>query len=243
MRVVAWNCCGGFARKLGALMALAPDLAVVCEVRRADLAALPPDVRALWAGDPDAEGKGLAILAFNGWRLSPADAPCIERWYLPAIARRGRQRVRLVGVWTKPAQGYVTPTLRALDALEGFLAAGGPALMAGDFNQSVRWDPGKSPHRRFAHALARLEALGLKSAWTHHHRERHGAETQPTYFHRWSATEVFHIDYLFASRGLRRSLSAVEIGDHAQWAAAGLSDHAPVIATFGPGTPLAANTS
>ena len=246
MRIVAWNCCGGFARKLPALAALGPDLAVVCEVRRANLAALPADVTALWAGDPEAAGKGLAILAFNGWRLRPAAEPCGERWYLPAVARRDGRRLRLVGVWTQPAKDYVTPTLRALDALEGFLA-GGPALMAGDFNQSVRWDAKKSERRRFAHALARLKALGLVSAWHAHHRQAHGAEAQPTYFHRWSAADTYHIDYLFASRGLRRRLVGAQIGAHADWG--GLSDHAPVIidldwpppppAVLAPGTPVA----
>jgi endonuclease/exonuclease/phosphatase family metal-dependent hydrolase len=226
MRIVAWNCCGGFARKLPALLALDPDLAVVCEVRRADLAALPAEAAALWAGDPDAAGKGLAILAFKGWRLARAAEPCVERWYLPVVARRGGRRLRLVGVWTQPAKDYVTPTLRALDALAGFLAAG-PAVMAGDFNQSVRWDAKKSERRRFAHALARLQALGLKSAWHARYLQRHGAEVQPTYFHRWSAADTYHIDYLFASLGLRRRLARAEIGAHADWG--GLSDHAPVI--------------
>ena len=34
MRIVAWNCNGGFHRKAAALMALAPDIAVVSACRK-----------------------------------------------------------------------------------------------------------------------------------------------------------------------------------------------------------------
>ncbi|WP_340646195.1 endonuclease/exonuclease/phosphatase family protein [Phenylobacterium sp.] len=199
MRVVAWNCHDRLDRKLSGLMGLAPDIAVVSEVGEADLHALPQGVSAVWTGDPQG-GKGLAVLGFDGWGLTPAPS-CEERWFLPVTAVRQNQTLRVLGVWTLPAKDYVAPTVRALTQLGDFLAEG-DSLCAGDFNQNVRWDPGRSPSRRFAHVLERFEALGLRSVWHEHHGEAHGAESQATHFHRWSSQSPYHIDYVFASRAL-----------------------------------------
>lgn len=229
MRVVAWNCHDRLDRKLPGLMGLRPDIAVVSEVGEADLRALPKDVSAVWAGDPQG-GKGLAVLGFNGWDLT-ACPPCEERWFLPVKAVRQARALRVLGVWTLPAKDYVSPTVRALAQLGDFLA-GGESLCAGDFNQNVRWDSGRSAPRRFAHVLDRFEALGLTSVWHEHRAETHGAETEATHFHRWSPQSPYHIDYVFASRALAARVRSVSLGSHADWVAAGISDHVPLSVEF-----------
>src|SRR5580704_663116 len=72
MRLVAWNCNGGFHRKSAALAALAPDVAVLAEC--ADLDILRRKAQhfapsgALWTGDNPQ--RGLAVFSFGGYRLS-----------------------------------------------------------------------------------------------------------------------------------------------------------------------------
>jgi hypothetical protein len=71
----------------------------------------------VWTGDRGA--KGLAIVGFKGWRIASCETLISEQWFLPAIAERGAAKVQIVGVWVKPADGYVAPTLRALQTLRG----------------------------------------------------------------------------------------------------------------------------
>jgi exodeoxyribonuclease III len=55
MRLVAWNCNGGFHRKRAALAALAPDVAILSECADLDILGrkAPPfaPTGALWTGD------------------------------------------------------------------------------------------------------------------------------------------------------------------------------------------------
>jgi hypothetical protein len=143
MRFVAWNCVHAFRRKTGHLLRLSPDIAVISEARKECLDALDgSSTSTVWAGDQRA--KGLAIVGFNGWRIASCETLRAEQWFLPTIAQRGATKVQIVGVWVKPAKGYVAPTLRALQTLQGFIA-GAPTIVAGDFNQSVRFDRRRGP--------------------------------------------------------------------------------------------------
>ena len=75
MRLVAWNCNMALHRKLDALRRLAPDVAVVSECACSERLR-PLGVLDYISGDPiwigDNPNKGLAVLAFNGYRLSLA---------------------------------------------------------------------------------------------------------------------------------------------------------------------------
>lgn len=228
VRVVAWNCCGGFWKKADQLRSLQPDIAIISEVLQSNLSALGPDAQTAWIGD---EGvKGLAIVGFNGWRITPT-VSCEERLFLPAEATRGGVRLQLVGVHLLPAPDYVSPTLRALEGLSAALA-GERVLLAGDFNQSVGFDPRRSEGRQFATVVRRLGDLGLLSLWHDHRGEVHGAESSPTIFHQHSEAKPYHVDYMFGSAALRTALSAVELGSYQDWVAAKFSDHVPLVATF-----------
>ena len=72
MRLVTWNCSMAFDRKYQALERLRPDIAVIPEcanpdiLRRKDPLFKPSDMQ--WVGVPP--NKGLAVFAFNGFKLN-----------------------------------------------------------------------------------------------------------------------------------------------------------------------------
>ena len=76
MRLVSWNCRSGFHRKLEALHALAPDVAIIPECCSLEILArkapgLAP-TSALWIGtNPN---KGLGVFSFGPHRLVRDDA-------------------------------------------------------------------------------------------------------------------------------------------------------------------------
>src|SRR3954454_22941035 len=101
MRIVAWNCAGGFHAKAAALAALAPDLAVVAECGDpAALVAKAPGfapVGAVWAGA--AGKKGLAVFAFGRF-AARLDESWDERiTYALPVRVEGPNCLNLLALW------------------------------------------------------------------------------------------------------------------------------------------------
>jgi hypothetical protein len=146
LRLVTWNVCDDVARKIVHLERLTPGIAVLQEVRPSGLSSVGLDKSSLWVGE--AGQKGLAIIAYGGWALTPV-APVDERWFVAARARRGEDSIHIVGVWADSSRDCGPLTLRAIDTLKDVLTSA-PCIMAGDFNRSVRLDAGKGQGRRFS---------------------------------------------------------------------------------------------
>ena len=122
MRFVAWNCNGGFRKKIDAVLNLNPDVAVVSEAKESCLAALDGNATSyVWAGKSGSKGIAdhrLPRLETGEGRAStsPTTGSC------PLVATKGNQKVPIVAVWVKRADdGYVKPTLRALRSLGEFI--------------------------------------------------------------------------------------------------------------------------
>jgi exodeoxyribonuclease-3 len=237
MRLVAWNCAMAFDRKLPALLALEPDLAVISECAeperlRARLARGALSGEPVWIGDNP--HKGLAVFAFNGYRVELAESYRPSLRFVAPVRVGGPLAFGLLAVWAQNLSGGISrkrqpgPLRLALSHYRAFLGAG-PAMVAGDFNNNVTWD---RPGWRINHAeaLARLTAAGLVSAYHAHRGEPPGAETLPTLYWRDRRKDgpTYHIDYVFLPRLWLPRLRAVSLGDFENWCGTGLSDHVPV---------------
>ncbi len=228
MRLVSWNCCNGFSRKMSHLQELAPDTAVISEVRRDCLHKVGLLERSMWVGDPGK--KGLAIIPFGDWRITASGPRITDKWFAPVIVESSVRALQLVGVWLHDVGGYVRPTLRALQALAPFLAAG-PTVLAGDFNQSVSFDAKAGPGNRFAEVLAVLRSAELSSAWHDRTGEEHGSETKASLYFRRSESSPHHIDFAFYPRGAL-SVTSARLGSFDEYVATKLSDHVPLVVDF-----------
>jgi hypothetical protein len=224
VRLTAWNCAGGFHRKAKVLDDHATDIVVLSEAPNNCVSLAGDYVSGVWIGSN--RGYGLAVLGMNGWKIEAVDIAIEDRLFLPVRAVRGSEQVYLVGVCAKRAGDYVAPTLRALSRLSAFISQKG-AILAGDFNQSVKFDAKRGPAGHFGRVLDILESLGVVSAWHHTRDEKFGSETSYTYFHRWKQGHGFHIDYAFVPRGF--AISSARLGTYDDFVAAGLSDHVPLL--------------
>jgi len=238
MRIVAWNCNMALDRKLDALLALRPDVAVVCECAAPDRFKLRCGSLRI-ASDPVWVGrnphKGLAVFAFNGYaaRLAAPYHPALR--YVAPVHISGPSECNLLAVWAQNASAGVNrkhqagPLRRALVKYRGFLCAR-PAIVAGDLNSNAIWDkPGwRNNHTATVEILA---GLGLVSA--HHARsgETHGAETVPTIYWRDRTKDgpTYHIDYVFLPDRWIGKVTHVSLGAFEDWCGAGLSDHVPIV--------------
>src|SRR5215470_6057468 len=111
MRLVAWNCNMALERKAAALLALRPDIAVVSECARPERF-LPrtelPGLSAepIWIGQNP--HKGLAVLAFNGYRLQLAAPFHHTLRHVAPVHVSGPVEFLLLAVWAQNASAGVT---------------------------------------------------------------------------------------------------------------------------------------
>lgn len=227
MRLVSWNCCDAFQRKFGHLERLRPDIAVIQEVRPECLQFAAVQDRSVWIGDPGQ--KGLAVIAYGDWKISPAPLSVSERWFLPLVLSNGAETIHLVAVWVDSSKDCVQPTLRALEELKGFLRAA-PSIMVGDFNQTVSLDKGRPAGSRNADVVETLASMEMTSAWHAHHGEEHGQETNASLYWRWNEQAKYHIDFAFGCRRMRPQ--AVTLGTFEQYVRGEISDHVPLVVDY-----------
>ena len=230
MRIVLWNCAMRLrGEKLRALESLHPDIAVVsaCESpqklwgKQPLLAPIPME----WIGDN--ENKGLAVLAFNGYRLKrhPDYDPSLH-WMLPAEIK-GPVEFRLLAVWAmqqkRPqSKGDESSVQLPVRYYHPFLKDR-PAIVAGSFAGTEC-----ATHAR---TIAGLERLGMASAYHVGRGELHGKESLATWYgpNRKADQPQRHVDYCFLPLDWCSGLSEVEVGSVNAWVGKGLSDHVPLI--------------
>jgi exodeoxyribonuclease-3 len=151
----------------------------------------------------------------------------------------GETALHLMALWAHHGlagtrMSTVGPTLQALAAYDSFLRAR-PAIVAGDFNNHIRWDKaGKAWNH--ANTVAAFERLGFVSAYHQFLGLAQGAETHPTFYWRTRSVDgpTYHIDYVFVPQASVSRLQSVVVGSRDDWIATGLSDHAPLILDFDP---------
>jgi endonuclease/exonuclease/phosphatase family metal-dependent hydrolase len=215
MRIVSWNCARGkHVVKLPPLLALRPSIAVLQET---PLPTGPIADSQLWHGSNP--HQGLAILAFDGWRLEQAaDFRQEPQFFIAARAIGPKESFNILAVWTKPGSGnppYGQALVQGLTIYERFIKKA-PTVIIGDFNTGYVCDELES-------------CWGLVSAYHYFHRADHGEERHPTlYFYR-HRSRPFHFDYCFVPRHWRRRITDVRVGSYADWVGAKFSDHTPII--------------
>lgn len=245
MRLVAWNCNMALHRKLAALLALRPDIAVLSECASPQRLAERLGAGALacepvWIGAN--RDKGLAVLAFNGYRARLAEEAYRRSLrFIAPIRIEGPLRFNLLAVWAQNFSDGIRrkrqpgPLRLALTRDYRAFLGDGPAIVAGDFNNNIFWDrPGYLINH--AQAVRLLEGYGLVSAYHHARGEAQGAETEPTLYWRDRLKDgpTYHIDYIFLPRAWAADIREMSVGGFETWCGAGLSDHVPVVVDVAP---------
>lgn len=228
MRVVTWNCCEGLHRKHPHLRALDFDVAVVSEAGPFQLergrSAHVSHVSRL-AVDQPGQTKEIAVLARSPWRVGCLPDVTGQPWVMP-VKVSGPVDVTVLAVWTLGREwtaerlSYTAQLARVID--EVLPAVSGPVFLAGDLNAPIA-----STQRAHDANVARLEALGLVSAYTAARRDADPL-SEPTHFHQRQKDRGFHIDHVFLPKEWSDGIE-VTVGSYDDWVATKLSDHVPVI--------------
>lgn len=244
MKIVTWNCAGALRNKVEELSGLDADIYVVQECEdpvHSTNSYRQWASRYLWKGDN--KNKGIGVFAKNGIKIEelrwdssfslPRTPPGWEgvRWrtdelkeFLP-FSVEGKFNV--VASWTKGSTGdtfgYAGQLWRYLQTHYEDIRKD-ECMILGDLNSNVRWD---RADRWWNHSdnVRIMESIGLKSLYHEAYGVEHGDEAHAT-FHMYRQLErKYHIDYIFASEGLRQLYEFIT-HDPENWIA--FSDHVPL---------------
>ncbi len=237
MRLVSWNCAMGLGRKLPALAALRPDIAILSEVACPDRLRLQvpefSELPIVWVGDNP--NKGLAVVSFAGDELALDSSYRNTNQYIAPIHVNGSRSFRLLAVWDhndrkEGLNWRPGPLLRALADSSAFCEHD-DLVVAGDFNNNPQWDKPNGPNN-MTRISQELMKRGLVSLYHNCNGLSFGAEAQGTYWQYRDRMKAYHIDYIFVPIAWLKNMVSFDIGSFDNWCVPGLSDHAPLSAEF-----------
>jgi endonuclease/exonuclease/phosphatase family metal-dependent hydrolase len=232
MKIVTWNCNGGFQNKFQKIAALNADIYVIQECANPEHA--KDDYRQwaknyLWVGEN--KGRGLGIFASSSLdihRLNWEDNGL--QWFLPVAVNH---RFNLVGVWTKyansPTFGYIGQLWKYLQLHKDKIASNSTVL-CGDLNSNKIWDIRHSQGNH-SDVVKELNGINMLSCYHVMTAEEQGKESNPTFYLQRNVTKPYHIDYVFASKDLFNiTNNTVSVGAYSEWLK--VSDHVPITFTI-----------
>jgi exodeoxyribonuclease III len=221
MRIVAWNCCRGpIARKLLALDALQPDVAVLSEA----LEPVAESDQLLWFPS-NASRLGIQVRSFGRHKLRRLKAAELPNCVVP-VRVTGEVTFNLLAVWTWPAPSYTKAFLNGLQAYAGMIRRG-PTVVAGDFNGNPVFDKPTQRNKWWTEGFSQLQQAGLVSAYHQFNGVAFGGEPHATHHFLRKPERPFHIDFCFVPRAWAEQRLDARVVSGPEWSA--LSDHFPLV--------------
>lgn len=234
MKIVTWNCNGGFRNKFGTLSRLNADILIIQECENPAFTSSKQYIEwsqnYLWSGDN--KHKGLGVFAkpeINLIKLDWSDTykDHTVKHFLPCSINN---EFDLLAVWThsnnSPNFGYMGQFWKYLQLhKEKFTNT----IIIGDFNSNAIWDQWDRwwNHSDVVNELYKINIHSLYHTFT---QEMQGKETRPTFYMNRNLQKPYHIDYCFASSVFVERLNNLTIEDFESWKKQ--SDHSPMILTF-----------
>jgi len=217
-------------KKVQALAALQPDVAVIPECGESSVSALEQAGYAgVWVGANRHKGLGVFVRKPLHPRLLVRPR---QRWVAAVDIEGYAEPLRVIGVWacrvgTKRCDNYIGQLYKALRKHPEWLSCGN-TIVAGDFNSNRIWNSNRAVGNH-SDVVKLLAERGMVSAYHAFYDEDQGSETRHTLYLLKNRKRPFHIDYVFVPESWQ--LQNLSILDGPRWAA--LSDHYPMVVDVG----------
>lgn len=235
MKLITWNCQGGFRNKFNAILTHLPDILVVQECEHLDkLLSFTNDkaIDFLWFGHN--KNKGVGVFSFGNYRFKLLKEYNPDfKTIVPILVSDEQTDFILYAICANNPSDknnqYIEQVWKAINYYDELLQNNIPTILIGDFNSNKIWDI-KRRMGNHSDVVSFLEKREIESSYHHHFAEEQGNETQPTFYLYRHQNKPYHIDYCFASKEFINKLESISIGKYEEWIS--LSDHMPVIAVF-----------
>jgi len=236
MKILTWNCNGGFRNKVEAISSAPADLYIIqeCEdpttVKKSTVEYQQISQNHIWIGDN--KNKGLGVFSGDSHLLNRLDwnldfDQSQLKWFLPFSVDH---RLNLVAVW---AHRGCTGEFRYIGQFYKLLCnnpnkiAGN--IFIGDFNSNKIWDYKRSEGDHST-CVRMLEEQGIYSVYHRLREESQGKETVPTFLLQRNKEKSYHIDYIFSSMSNIEKTKHFEVCNFDHWLQ--YSDHVPMLWEF-----------
>ncbi|WP_283679242.1 endonuclease/exonuclease/phosphatase family protein [Lentilactobacillus sp. Marseille-Q4993] len=201
MKVISWNCNGGFTHKYSDLIKYDADLYLVQEVeytkKWVKLPGFPVDnfIYTEKANDVYEDKKGVLAFSFQKEKIHvDSHFEDLDMRYYQYVRFKG---FRVLNIWTHSKYIEDLYSLTKLNQKELFRDDN--LLMMGDFNSNAIWD-GKHTFRSQTDFNNLAESYGYRSAYHESNHEKFGEETEDTFRLYRHKDKPFYIDYAFAKK-------------------------------------------
>ena len=225
MRILTWNVNNGdfLAKLFRTVEHFRPDVAVLTEASKPTTKL--PNVR--WM--KDSETRGIAVYVAPQYSISPITErplhPCVHGYRIS-----GPSSFSLLACWSHSGNRKDDYRECWVDGIESYgrYLKGKEVVIAGDLNDSAIWDRDYRWHPPLKSIFGGYrEKHNVVSAYHTFYKEELGKESQKSLCFLKNSRRRYHIDYVLLPQTLMDRVTAVTIGDHANWLK--LSDHMPLV--------------
>lgn len=235
MKIVTWNCNGGFRNKYKSIIEFDADIYFIQECENPFLVKNDETFRrfaenALWIGDN--KNKGLAVFSKKEHKIDKLSWNEIYRehqlkWFIPF---KVNNELTFLAVWNHHANAkafnYIGQFWLFMQNNKELFQN---CIIAGDLNSNSIWD---SWDRWWNHTdcVKELEAIGIYSIYHKRLNIKQGLEQDKTFFLHHNRQKGYHIDYIFSPEQYLDKTNDFKIGEYDKWSSK--SDHLPLVWEF-----------
>jgi exodeoxyribonuclease-3 len=232
MKLITWNCQGGFRKKSDNILYHKPDILIVQECEHPDklkfdkLTQKPNDY--FWHGDNP--NKGIGVFSYSDYRFELLPIFNQEfKYILPFNVTGNGQSFMLFAIWAMDNKEnydarYIGQIWLAINHYKDIFI--NSTILIGDFNSNKIWDY-KDRVGNHSDVVKKLLDKNIHSIYHKYYDVEQGKEKNPTFYLQRNQSKPYHIDYCFASEDILSKVISIEVGTYENWIQ--YSDHVPII--------------
>ncbi len=216
MRLISWNCGGGYRKKVDKILELSPDIAVIQECESIEkLRSFCKDkipLKSFWFGGFYPH-KGIGVFFHKDYQILSMEYDVSIEFVIP-MKLRSDFDFYLFPVWAmapiSEVKGMTYPFQieKAIKRYEDILK-NNVAILIGDYNTPHIEEPVEKTEFMVVESFKKLE---IYSAYHEYFKKGYGEHDQYTFYQHKNAEFKHMLDYCFASKSIIERISKVEIG-------------------------------
>jgi len=231
MRIISWNCQGGYRKKIDNILELKPDIVVIQECENLEkLHAFCKEkipLKSFWFGGFFPH-RGVGVFFYKDYQILSMENDISIEFIVP-MKIMNNFKFYLFAIWAMAPLGedkgkpYTYQIEKVVKKYRNVLK-NNLSILIGDYNTPNIEKPVEKTGFMVNEEFKKLEIF---SAYHEYFEKDYGKHNQYT-FYQHKNTEFKHmLDYCFASRSIIEKISKVEIGKYEDWIK--YSDHCPLI--------------
>ena len=231
MRIISWNCQGGYRKKIDNILELDPDIVVIQECESLERLRVfckeKIPLKSFWFGGFYPH-RGVGVFFYKDYQILSMENNISIEFIVPMKIMNNFEFC-LFAIWAMAPLGedkgksYTYQIEKTVKKYEGILK-NNLSILIGDYNTPNIEKPVEKTGFMVIEEFKKLEIF---SAYHEYFEKDYGKHNQYT-FYQHKKKEVKHmLDYCFASKSIIEKIRNVEIGKYEDWIE--YSDHCPLI--------------